>query len=136
MIPPPTYPRKVFPKKIHGTVREPTPRRRTRPEKTIPNPNNFYFKEVWTFSVIEDHLPRRFAAQIDNVLTGIALLDLGGNSRPIRKGLLFDMLRDLDEVSTKSVQEYAGFSVSYARKIAAMIRVAVNALNRIVDDDR
>jgi hypothetical protein len=131
VMPPPIYPRRFA--KAGDTITTAPFKRITRPAKTLSNPNNIYLKDVWTFSVREDFLPRRFNNDLDDILTGIASLNLGGNTRPIRRELLFVMLRDLDEIATTTVQEYTGFSDSHARKVALAMRVAVNALNRFVD---
>jgi hypothetical protein len=134
VIRPPIYPRRFAKEGDPTTTSAPQVTRKiTRPMKTLSNPNNIYLKEVWSFSVMEDYLPHRFANDLDDILTGTALLNLGGNTRPVRKGLIFDMLRDLDEISTATVQEYTGFSERHARKVASLMRIAVTALNRLVD---
>ena len=101
--------------------------------KTTPNPNNIYLTECLRFSDMDECLPYSFVVNIDDSLTGFSRLDLGGNTRPVSKGLLFSMLRDLDEISTQTVRDYTKYSDSYCRKLASLMRIAVNALNRMVD---
>jgi len=155
VIPPPKYPRKITQKSAkEGNAEHPCEaghlteaercsvpglnkaRRQTKPIKTASNPNNIYLKDCWSFVDRTECLPHRFAAELDGVLTGIALLDLGGNTRPVHTGLLFDMLRDLDQVNVHTVKEYAGFSERHSRRLAGLLRLAVNELNRIVDGGR
>jgi hypothetical protein len=145
VIPPPRYPRKTTQERVkegnagsrctmtEGLI---APRRKTKPSKSVPNPNSIYFADCWSFAAMNDYLPHRFAAELDDVLTGIVRLDLGGNARPIQKRVLFDMLRDLDEVNAHAVKEYAGYSERHSRRIAGLLRIAINELNRIVNDGR
>jgi hypothetical protein len=144
VIPPPKYPRKI----TRATTEEATAdrphvsdgpskvRRQTRPCKSVSNQNSIYLADCWSFAARNDYLPHRFANEVDDIITGIARLDLGGNSRPIHKGLLFDMLRDLDEINVHTIREYAGFSERHSRRLAGLLRIAVIELNRIVDGGR
>lgn len=156
VIPPPKYPRKITQESAkegnaersctagHLTEAErpcttaelSKAHRKTKPCKTASNPNSIYLADCESFAARHDYLPHRFAAELDDVLTGIALLDLGGNTRPIHTGLLFHMLRDLDQVNVHTVKEYAGFSERHSRRLAGLLRIAINELNRIVDGDR
>lgn len=101
--------------------------------KTKPNPNNIYLKDCWSFSSMKDDLPPYFVVNLDDILTGVSNLDLGGNTRPVSKRLLFNMLRDLDEISTQTIKGYTNYSESYCRKLAGLMRVTVQSFNRLVD---
>jgi hypothetical protein len=58
-------------------------------------------KGCWSVADVDENVSSMMAINMDDILTGIALLDQGGNTRPVSRQLLLDLLRDLDEVSTE-----------------------------------
>jgi hypothetical protein len=134
VIPPPTYPRKHAPNPVTATTDLPKTRQTRCTRKTIPNPYKVMHKDCWSVADFDENDSSLMAITMDNILAGIVLLDLGGNTRPVSQRLLSDLLRNLDEISAESVQRYTEFSLSYSRKVAGLVRIAITALNRIVDD--
>ena len=79
---------------------------------------------------------------LDDVLHGAARLDLGGNTRPLSKGLLYTLLATLPEISRVAVQEGIRCSVhaqitgrinisdSHAKKVATSLRIASTIIER------
>lgn len=133
VIPPPKYPGKHG-KHAQGTKDEPkvaAPKKRTRPSKSAANPHNALFKDCWSIKDAKKSVSPALALALDNILTGISLLDHGGNTRPISPRLILDLLRELGEVSTATVQAYTGLSTSYCRKLAGLVGIAIVELNKI-----
>ena len=63
-----------------------------------------------------------------------SLSGCSGNNKPIPKELLFNVVRDLDIISTDTVQEYLkSYSKSYCAKVTQYARVLSNALDSLVE---
>lgn len=61
---------------------------------------------------------------LDNILTGVANLDLGGNTRPLSVHKLFKLLTAHPVISSKHIVEAFNYSESHARRLALVLRVA------------
>lgn len=66
----------------------------------------------------------------DNILIGALALDMGGNTRPLRKNVMFMMLQSLDVISPMRVRELMGCSKSHSEKVAMVLRVIVTGFMR------
>jgi len=62
---------------------------------------------------------------LDNILTGALALSMGGNTRPLRRNVMFMMLQSLDVISPTSLRELMGYSKSHSEKVAMVLRVIV-----------
>lgn len=67
---------------------------------------------------------------IDDIITGVANLDLGGNTRPISRNLLYVLISTQPVIKTSLVEEATGKSNSYAKKLTALLRVACRTLEK------
>ncbi len=88
-----------------------------RTKRALANPNNMYLQRFGEMPSV-----------LDDILTGVCYLHTGG-TRPLRKGMLFDLMKKLDEISPQSVQTAIGCSESHSRRLAQHLRVAVTAFN-------
>ena len=68
---------------------------------------------------------REVYPSLDNILTGALALDMGGNTRPLRRNVIFALLQSLDVISPTRVRESMGNSKSHSEKIAMVLRVIV-----------
>jgi hypothetical protein len=95
-----------------------------RPPSTLDNSVvHAKLKPYWRlFEAVADY-PR-----LDDFLVCACWLDLGGNTRPLRRADVFRLLRDLPCISTKAVQKAQRCSETHARKIARNLRVASKGL--------
>lgn len=95
----------------------------TQYRKNKQNPNNVYLQDYMHINdAIEDN------PKLEDMITGISNLDCG-NDKPLNTSLLFNMLRDLDEVNQDTIESYTGFSKAYSRRLAQYLRVLVNAFD-------
>ena len=62
---------------------------------------------------------------LDNILIGALALDMGGNTRPLRKNVIFMILQSLDVISPMRVRELMGYSKPHSEKVAMVLRVIV-----------
>lgn len=69
---------------------------------------------------------------LDNLFEGVSLLD-DGKSRPMNKGIMFQMLRDLDTINSETVKGYTGYSERHCQKLCLYLRVLSNAFDREVE---
>lgn len=67
---------------------------------------------------------------IDDIVTGAAHLDLGGNTRPLSVIVLWILLSNQPVLSTSVVMEATGKSLSHSKKIVSVLRVASHALEK------
>ena len=58
---------------------------------------------------------------LDDIFTGVAALDLGGNTRCLSKYMLFDILKGLELVNTEILQDYCGVAIRQAQKIMVAV---------------
>ena len=113
--PPPSYVDRV---KENKTIR-----------KTKMNENNVYLDQYMHLNeAIEDH------PALDDLFSGVTSLDCG-NNKPLNKSLMFNMLRDLDEINSKTIQGYTGYTESYCSRLAQYLRVLSNAFDREVESN-
>ena len=73
---------------------------------------------------------------LDDIIHGASRLDLGGNTRPLSKGMLYNVLADVDNITTLSVGESIDnsahakitgrtqLSERHLQKIATALRIA------------
>jgi hypothetical protein len=66
---------------------------------------------------------------IDDILTGVCNLDLGGNTKPLSISRMFHALAAIDTIGTRSVMDAYQCSESHARKLASALRIASRALH-------
>jgi hypothetical protein len=95
--------------------------------KTKSNPNNIYLEEFMTLEEATEALPI-----LDNLMVGSTSLG-DGNKDTINKGVLFCMLRDLDEINAQTIQEYTGHSMSHCWRLAQYLRVLSKAFDMEVN---
>ncbi|THC44462.1 hypothetical protein C2862_08240 [Massilia sp. Mn16-1_5] len=67
---------------------------------------------------------------LDNILTGALALSMGGNTRPLRRNVMFMMLQSLEVISPMRVRELMGFSKPHSEKVAMVLRVIVTGFMR------
>jgi len=67
---------------------------------------------------------------LDNILTGALALSIGGNTRPLRKNVIFMMLQSLDVISPMRLRELMGYSKPHSEKVAMVLRVIVTGFMR------
>lgn len=95
--------------------------------KSKPNPNG---------QLLENYLYVTDAIEafpcLDDMFVGCANLDAGGNSRPMNTGLLFSLLRDLNDINIETIQAYTGCSESHSYKLASYIRILSTELDKAV----
>lgn len=65
---------------------------------------------------------------IDDIITGVANLDLGGNTRPVSKNMLFVLISTQPIITTSLIEEATGKSNSYAKKLVSLLRIACRAI--------
>jgi hypothetical protein len=75
----------------------------------------------------------RVFAFAESLFTGVANLDYTGNTRPLSKRTLFDVLRNMDYISIDLVQKRTGYSYSHAQRITLACRVLSKAFARELD---
>ena len=114
----------------------PSPKSRGRPPKVTPNPHRHHLQDCFGgFFKLRYQLPRKVARDLDDIISGVTKLDLGGNARPVSRGLILRMLRDLPEISTQSVQTFTGRSLSHSKKLATLMRITASAYENVVTED-
>lgn len=95
--------------------------------KTKSNPNNFYLEDFMHLTDATERHP-----VLDDLFTGVS--SLGDSVRdPVNKGVLFRMLRDLDEINVKTIQEYTRYGEKHCYKLAVCLRILSNAFDNEVD---
>jgi len=67
---------------------------------------------------------------IDDIITGVSLLDLGGNTRPISKNVLYVLMSTQPTITKNLIKEVTGKSDSHAQKLTAMVRTACRAIEK------
>ena len=98
--------------------------------KSKPNPNGALLSE---FGCISDAL--ECFPELDNLLTGCANLDAQGNTRPMKTGLLFAMLRDLHDIDVETIKAYSPhleYSDRHCYRLAQYLRVLSAAFDAVV----
>lgn len=67
---------------------------------------------------------------IEDVLTGVCHLDLGGNTRPLRRQLIWVLMAHQPTITTSVIMEATGKSLSHSKKIVGMVRIACRAVEK------
>jgi hypothetical protein len=67
---------------------------------------------------------------LDDILTGVLAIPLGGNTRSLNRNAVFSMLQHLNVISPHTVREYMGCSTSHSEKVAGCLRIAVRGMTR------
>jgi len=99
----------------------------TKSWKNKSNPNNVYLKDFMMYSdAIEEH------PILEDLMTGTTSLGEGGKNF-INKGVLFCMLRDLDEINVHTIREYTGHSEAHCYRLAHYLRVLSTAFDTEVE---
>jgi hypothetical protein len=99
-----------------------------KPRKNRDNSANVYLSEFDSMHDACEGLPN-----LDSLLVGTSNLEIG-SSMPVSSSLLFHMLQNLQEINTLTIMQFTGYSESYARKLAALLRVALNAFEAETED--
>ena len=69
---------------------------------------------------------------LDNVLHGVARLDLGGNTRPLRKSLLYKLLASLPVLSVATISDAVGVGERQAQRYLKACVIARNAALKFI----
>jgi hypothetical protein len=105
-----------------------TKRTRNRPGKTTTNPYcGFTDYDSFEACIRREH--PEHAEAIENAFVGAAYLDDGGKRHGHSTELLFKLLRDVPQLSTKAVENYTGYSENHCRKLYALMRVIINGID-------
>lgn len=67
---------------------------------------------------------------IDDIVTGVVHLDLGGNTRPLSVNMIYTLISTQPVITTSIIMEATGKSLSYSKKIVGVLRVACRALEK------
>ena len=70
---------------------------------------------------------------LDNIITGVCNLDLGGNTRPLSTRIVFTLLTTQAIISTKLIMDVQGYSRSHAQKVCAALRIASREVVKHLD---
>lgn len=95
--------------------------------KSRKNPNKVYLEAFENMTDAIECLP-----WLDDLIVGVANLDCG-NSRPLKTGLLFGMLRDCEEINVETIFAYTGHSEKHCWRLAQYMRILVTAFDREVE---
>lgn len=67
---------------------------------------------------------------IDDIITGVCNLDLGGNTRPLSRNLVYVLVSTQPIIKTSLIMQATGKSKSHSQKIVAIVRVACRAIEK------
>jgi hypothetical protein len=70
---------------------------------------------------------------LDDIVTGAVQLNLDGNTRPLNKNMMIEMLQDLKFISSDAVESWMGCEKRHAQKVAKCLRIIVTLSMRVVD---
>lgn len=70
---------------------------------------------------------------LDNIITGVCNLDLGGNTRPLSTAVVYTLLATQSLITTKLIAEAAQCSERHAQKICGCLRVAAREVEKHLD---
>jgi hypothetical protein len=68
---------------------------------------------------------------LDDILTGVSFLDLGGNTRPLSVGMLFTFMSTSSIINSKIVQDYCQVGERQSRKIMLSLVIC----NRMIEKE-
>jgi hypothetical protein len=111
------------------SVAQPDPTKPGAMRKSKPNPNGQLLADYLFVTDAIEAFPC-----LDDMFVGCANLDAGGNTRPMNTGLLFSLLRDLNDINIETIQAYTGCSESHSYKLAAYLRILSTAFDTAVDN--
>lgn len=67
---------------------------------------------------------------LDDILTGVSRLDLGGNTRPLSVVLLYNFVSTSTIINTDIVMEYCDVGIRQAQKVLLALSIAVRAIEK------
>lgn len=70
---------------------------------------------------------------LDNIITGVCNLDLGGNTRPLSTRVVYTLLTTQAIISTKLIMEAHYVGERQAQKICACLRIASREVVKHLD---
>jgi len=68
---------------------------------------------------------------LDDIITGVSRLDLGGNTRPLNTGVLYNFLSTASVINTTIIMDYCDVKERQAQKILLSLVVA----NRVIENE-
>lgn len=71
--------------------------------------------------------------QFDNILHGVARLDLGGNERPLGKVTLYKLLSTLDELTKEAMMDAVGVKDRQARRYLSACIIAQTMIRKEIE---
>lgn len=86
-----------------------------------------HLNDYWSLSNFNQSGNPKDVWLLDDILTGVANLDYGGNTRPLLKRKLFSLLATLQVITSDAIKEITQCSESHARRLAAALRIASRA---------
>jgi hypothetical protein len=84
------------------------------------------------FSYFKQGGSLREVTALDDILTGVACLDHGGNTRSLSKSTLFSLLATLPVITSDTVRDAVQCSQSHARRLAVALRIASSAFSSLI----
>lgn len=66
---------------------------------------------------------------LDDIFTGVSLLDFSGNARPLDRKVLFDLIRAIPDITTEAIKSRSSYSLGHIKKLAMACRIISNAFN-------
>ena len=67
---------------------------------------------------------------IDDIITGVCNLDLGGNTRPLSRSFIWTLVSNQLVVKTSLIMEATGKSKSHSQKLVAVVRIACRVIEK------
>jgi hypothetical protein len=89
------------------------------------NSVKMYLDGYTSLDEASDDLP-----MLRDIIASVALLDLGGNTRPLNQNVLFWMLQHIDIITPEEVMNFMLCGLRHAQKVAGCLRVIVNAFEK------
>lgn len=101
---------------------------RGRPSKTFANRLKIHLQDFNTAAEV-------FAAQprLEDIIVGVAGLDLSGNTRPLNKQMIAAMLCQIDPITSGAVEKWMNCGKRHAQKVALCLQIIVTGAMRITD---
>lgn len=69
---------------------------------------------------------------VDDILHGVARLDMGGNTRPMSKATIYALLSKLDKLSTNAIASALGLGARQSQRYMTMCGIAQDMIRREV----
>lgn len=95
-------------------------KRRGRPVKRIVNSLKPYIQYATSAREVLKTLPG-----LDDIATGAVQLDLDGNTRPLNKKAMIEMLQSLDVLTAEAIERWMGCGKRHAQKILMCLNIIV-----------